>query len=93
MNLDKIKPSAYTIKFDLRAFTELKIVATKWDDVGVSPITWAIKRSDLCMSKIDGDFYWEPRPSERDEDYFNEFRFDSAEEAYECWFKYHGEKP
>jgi len=41
------------------------------------------------MSKFTGTFDYEPTPSNRDKDFFNEYRFSTADEAAGCWSKYY----
>ncbi len=45
---------------------------------------WAVRCRGLCMDH-DGEFEWEPMPSNRDDAFFARCRFRSAEEAYETW--------
>lgn len=53
------------------------------------PSKWAIMCRGSCMSKESGDYTYEPQPSSRDNEFLNEFRFDSAEEALETHQKFH----
>lgn len=77
-------PVAYLLKFDSQRLEQTKIEATLFDDNG-KPTSWAIRKSGTCFSKITNEFHYEPLPSSRDEDFFNEFRFNSEREALICW--------
>jgi len=53
---------------------------------------WAIVQDDTgsCLGKTPNEygyftFDYEPLPSSRDDDYFREYRFDTAESAYRFW--------
>lgn len=48
---------------------------------------WAIRRNGACLNR-EGDWEWEPRPSERDDAFFDRCRFDTPEEAYACWARF-----
>ena len=58
---------------------------------GIDCDRWAIATSGRdCLSKEptpDGRylFYLESMPSDRDDEYYQEFRFDTAEDAYAFW--------
>lgn len=82
-------PNSFIVKWEERTLTEISIIATKYDQKG-QPISWGIKKNGhSAMSKIDGNFYTEPRPSSRDKKFFDEFRFDSAELAYKSYKKFY----
>lgn len=51
------------------------------------PIRWAVicEGRSSCLSKKELAFIWETRPSERTDDFLQDTRFDSAEEALEFW--------
>jgi hypothetical protein len=84
-------PNSYLIEWDYPTRVEIYIVATKFNDDG-SPISWAVRQHGFCMSKIDGEFGYEYMPSSRTEKFFEEFRFNSAEEAYETYKKFQMKK-
>lgn len=47
-------------------------------------VKWAIRSGeDAVMSKYDGYFYLERLPSDRSDEYYEEFRFNSIDEAVE----------
>ena len=51
---------------------------------------WAIRRGGDCLGKTPSDagyffFISELQPSSRDEDYYREYRWESAEVAYKFW--------
>ena len=59
---------------------DIYIEATKFDD-NHEAISWAVRtHGGLVMSK-DGEFSYEPMPSNRDEDFFKQYRFSSPKEA------------
>lgn len=58
---------------------------------GRNNVTYAIYKGSTVFSKITGSFYWEPSPSSRDDEFFQEFRFASMEEAIESYFCFHKE--
>jgi hypothetical protein len=59
----------------------VKAEATRFDDKG-KPVLWAVRRSGgSALSKITGEFDYEPLPSNRDEEYLQEHRFDTLAEA------------
>jgi hypothetical protein len=74
-----LKPIKYLIHNDKHGFN-VTIDATKFDEDN-NPISWAIRLYDSAMSKKDGIFCHELRPSDRTQKYFKEFRFSSPEEA------------
>jgi len=76
------------IAWDKRYETFVIIEATKFD-ANYQPISWAIRRSGYVMSKSTGVFIYEPRPSSRTDEFFDEYRFSSVEEARLCWNKFY----
>jgi hypothetical protein len=87
-HLGYLKPIAFIIAIDQNYIREIR--ATKYDDEG-NPIKWGIKEGNDSMSNNDGHFYIEPRPSDRDDSFYKEFRFDSVNDAYTCYLKFHNE--
>lgn len=79
----------YGLSYDKTRMEWIIIEATKYDDVEYKPITWAVRKGRTCMSKFTGEFDYEPLSSSRDESFFNEYRFNTPEEAAECWSKYY----
>ena len=79
----------YGLSFDKNRLQWVTIEATKYDEQTSVPTTWAVRRGDSVMSKITGSFDYEPMPSSRDDDYFNEYRFSTPDEAAECWSKHY----
>lgn len=49
-----------------------------------APNSWAVVHNRFVLSK-DGNFEYEPMPSERDEDFLIRCRFGTAEEAAEAF--------
>ncbi len=45
---------------------------------------WVIRRSDMCLTK-EGDWIFEPTPSNRSDEFLYLARFDSVEEAIIAW--------
>ena len=84
-----MKATTYGIKFDpiYKRYT-IELIARSFDDDG-TPKKWAIVMDSGSMSRYDGKFYFEPSPSNRDNDFYTEFRFDSKKEAMEFYNKYH----
>ena len=82
---------SYGIFFDKRNLDWVTVESTKYDDSTNEPISWAVKKnsSTSVMSKITGEFQFEPRPSSRDDKFYEEFRFSDPEEAQRCWAKFH----
>lgn len=75
---------SYGIKEGDRGW-DVIIEATKFDEKQ-NPISWAVRqRGGTCMSKITGEFEWESNQSNRDDGFYEEYRFDSAEEAKKTW--------
>lgn len=50
-------------------------------------IFWAVRQGDFCLSKSRG-MIWEPSPSGRDDEFFEECRYDSVEEAHTALQQY-----
>lgn len=48
---------------------------------------YGIYKGNNVYSKIDEKFYYEPLPSNRDEEFFNKFRYNSIEEAIINYYK------
>ena len=53
-------------------------------------IRWALKYNSSAYSKSHKLFIIEVISSERDEDYFNDMRFDTPDEALQSWEQYQG---
>ena len=79
----------YGLSFDENRLQWVTIEATKYDEQTNEPITWAVRRGGSVMSKFTGSFDYEPLPSSRDDDFFDEYRFSTPEEAAECWSKHY----
>ncbi|MEK6829082.1 MAG: hypothetical protein AABY15_03065 [Nanoarchaeota archaeon] len=76
------------LHYDKSRMQWITIEATKFDDDHVTPTSWAIRQGGFVMSKLTGSFDYEPMPSNRDDEFFAEYRFESPEEATECWNKF-----
>jgi len=68
----------------------IEIVATKF--AGDRPTAWAIRESSMVMNK-DGQWEFEPSPSERDESFLARTRFDQCEDAAACVLRFHQDYP
>jgi len=51
-----------------------------------NPKTWCIKMHEWVFGK-DRDWHWEPNPSSRTEEFIENTRFGSYQEAYEFWLE------
>ena len=78
----------YGLSFDKNRMEWITIEATKYDEEN-KPITWAVRQGRTCLSKLSGGFDYEPMPSSRDSAFFNEYRFNTPDEAAECWAKHY----
>ncbi len=74
----------YGLLFDKSKMEWITIEATNYNEEN-SPIAWAVRQGRTCMSKFSGRFDYEPSPSSRDNDFFNEYRFNTPEEAARRW--------
>lgn len=79
---------SYGLSFDAKRLEWVLLEATKYDENN-KPISWTVRIGRTCMSKFTGGFAYEPMPSSRDDDFFNEYRFSTPEEAAECWSKHY----
>jgi hypothetical protein len=67
---------------------EVYIEATKFDEKNQA-VSWAVRTTGgLAMSK-EGNFSYEPMPSNRDDEFLKHYRFSSPKEAISAWYKYH----
>jgi hypothetical protein len=80
----------YGLFFDKNRLQWTTIEATKYDEQTNEPISWAVRQGGSAMSKFTGNFDYEPMPSNRDDNFFNEYRFSTPDEAAQCWSKYYG---
>lgn len=58
-----------------------KIVRVEQRDLNYK---WVVRNGRVCLKKT-GLFEYEPLPSNRTQDFLDETRFDSPEEAYSSW--------
>lgn len=86
-----LKISEYTLLFDEKSLRTvvLKLRQRRLPDGRIVDL-WAISQSGDCLGKTPDQhgyftFDFEPLPSSRDELHYQEYRFDSAEEAYQFW--------
>ena len=66
----------------------MEVVATKFDDGGLTPTAWAVREGGAVLSK-DGDWEFEPIPSSRDDEFISRTRWDTAEEAANAASNWH----
>ena len=91
MTNQQLTPISLGIKYNPTLMDWVKIEARQYDHETYQPTSWAICKgnSNSAMSKTDGVFYYEPMPSNRDKEYFDEFRFNSVDEALQTYLKFH----
>lgn len=73
----------------------MEVVATKFAADGLTPVAWAVREGGSVLAK-DGQWEYEPNPSERDDEFFARTRWATAGEAAACAAKWHntqGEVP
>lgn len=87
--LKKCLVLTYGLSFDNNRLQWVTIEATKYDEQTNEPITWAVRKGGSVMSKFTGSFDYEPMASSRDDNFFNEYRFSTPDEAAECWSKHY----
>lgn len=86
----QLTPISLGITYDPKIMDWVKIEARQYGHETYQPTSWAVCRGGTtAMSKSDGVFYCEPIPSNRDQKYFNEFRFNSVDEALQTYIKFH----
>lgn len=80
-------PSEFLLDFHPKSgYKNIVIRATRFEDETGKPISWGIFSYDHeSMSKKTGLFENSPLPSSRSDEWFEEFRFKTPEEAMECW--------
>lgn len=49
-------------------------------------IKWCVKMHEWCLGK-DAEWYWEPTSSNRSEEFVNNTRFDTPDEAHTFWIE------
>lgn len=89
MNKELKRILSYGIHFDKPTNCWVRIEATKYDAETLEIVSWVVRKGNTAMSKHDGHFDFETMPSNRDEDYINEYRFSTVEEAEQCWNKFY----
>jgi hypothetical protein len=58
------------------------------DDEGKEIIRWAVRMDHGWVLGKDGRFHYEPQPSSRTDEFIQNCRYTSKEEAFEYWQKY-----
>lgn len=84
--MNTLRPSAYALSFN-DGYPSVLIEAVYFVDE--RPASWAIRKGKFVMSKLDGQFRYEPLPSERDDKFYQEFRFKSAVDAEVAYRRFH----
>ena len=67
---------------------DFELKCTLYDENG-NPKLWAIYRGRSCMSKKDGEFHIMHSPSNRTKEETENHRFESVEDALECFEQFH----
>lgn len=79
---------AVGLHFNPKLHSWLQIEPRTFEEDG-TPKTWAIFDGTACMSKLTGNFQHEPRPSNRTDGYFQEYRFGTVQEAVDSFLKFY----
>lgn len=79
----KLIPISYIIE----GVKDISITAKSYSEDG-SVKTWAVSYQGYVLNKTTGEYDYEPTPSNRSENFLQEHRFSSSEEAFECFKKY-----
>jgi len=84
--IQNLKITEYELLFDKPALRSVVLQLRR----GRGCERWSISRAGDCLSKTPNEhgyftFDYEPLPSSRDDEYYHEYRFDTAEEAYQFW--------
>lgn len=81
-------PLSTAIFFSVYHQEWIKIDVTSFDKERKNPLSFAVRKGTSVLSKKSGTFCYEPLPSNREDDLFDEFRFDSFESALHCVDKF-----
>lgn len=78
------------VKYQIDGFGEFVngvvfVEATKFKKTG-EVTRWAVRRHNTCMNR-QGEFGYEPMPSERDDQFLKDYRFTSLQKAVEIYNK------
>ena len=98
---DYLTPREYVIKGsgkskifpnDPSSFIDEVKISWRGRNMGRGAEHWAVvKWSGYCLAK-DGEWEWEPSPSQRDDAFVERCRYDSVEEALETYLKHKDHK-
>jgi hypothetical protein len=77
--IEKLMPLSYLLEDD-SGHNIIVLDLTSWGE----KTSWAIRSITGCLNK-NGEWEYEPSPSNRDEEFLKRCRWDSAEEALEFW--------
>jgi hypothetical protein len=80
----QFKPKSWYLEED-----DSIVIDLCWQEDG--SVKYAVRKNRMCMS-INNVWMYEPMPSDRDENFFREFRFETFEKACEAVEKYIREK-
>jgi hypothetical protein len=86
--LENLKITEYELLYDKKSLRSVVLQLRR----GRGCERWLISRAGDCLGKTPNahgyfTFEYEPLPSSRDDDYYREHRFDSAEKAYQFWIE------
>lgn len=83
----------YGLYFDPARLQWTTLEVTLYDEKPPhNPLKWTIRRAGSVMSKKTGSFDYEPMPSNREDDWLEEYRFDKAAEAIACYVEHYPEQ-
>jgi hypothetical protein len=85
MKLKNCMVMSYLIKDIPERSQRTVLDKTSW---GIHNDSWAIRCCGQCFNK-NGEWEWEPSPSNRDDKFLVRCRWTTPEEALDCWDLYH----
>lgn len=84
-HLDDLEVYAYILDKE-DEFSSILLFRVKSED----GIRWAVRNGNYCMNK-DGEWEYEPSPSNRDDEFYKRCRFMKSSDAYDTYKKSIGE--
>lgn len=93
---DYLTPREYVVKGsgknlyfldDPTSFRDEVKISWRGRNRGQGPEHWAVMRNGNCLAK-NGEWEWEPSPSQRYGDFIERCRYETVEEALETYLKY-----
>ena len=82
-----LTPISFILPTDLFLGQSLCKISAKYFEDNI-PTKWAIEKGQCTMDKETGMFFLEPTGSEVTDEWLSKHRFNSPEEAYQCWIKF-----